>query len=198
MDHDQSNQHCIVSSLTFPREDEQLLYAIEECFASDWGGGGSGSMRIEAALAPSTDLSSAERNRRSSSMPSLGASSAAAMSALASPTSASSMLSATFVLQRSMHDSFAFRQSELFDCLNGHDLFSKYRIAGEGTYTNCDWMLTANSGKLTLEKDAFNWVNRTHRQVVERAFGMLVGRWLVLERELRILVSRVWPVVRHA
>jgi hypothetical protein len=90
----------------------------------------------------------------------------------------------------SMHDSAAFNGTALCTLLNQGRLPLDYHVAGDGAYTESDFMWTPfpepRNGSLSQSKDTFNWIHSTHRQNVERAFGMLMGRWLVLETPLRI------------
>ena len=48
---------------------------------------------------------------------------------------------------------------------------------------------------LSVEKDAFNYYLSLHRQVVERAFGLLVGRWGIFWRPLRFSTHQIGLVV---
>ena len=189
-------------SMVFPWRDEQQLYAIEERFASLWGWGGRHVYRgcvgaIDGLLIRIRKPTEAEHPQPQSFF--CGRYHCFGVAYQCIVDAECKFLWANGNAPGSMHDSSAFQQSELFECLNKQGLFGKYRIADDGAYADCEWMLTPwpepRSGKLASDKDAFNWVNSTHRQVVERAFGMLVGRWLVLEHELRIPVSRVLPVV---
>jgi len=99
----------------------------------------------------------------------------------------------------STHDSAAFAATRLRAYLKEHGLFGRFYVSTDAAFIDEDWMLTPwpqpRNGSLDVYKDAFNWQNSVHRQVVERAFGMLLGRWLVLERPLRIPLSRVHSVV---
>jgi len=99
----------------------------------------------------------------------------------------------------SVHDSVAFERSALFRALERDGLHGNFHIAGDGAYSDKPWLLTPwpepRNGRLAEDKDAFNWIHSTHRHVVERAFGMLVGRWLCLEGVLRIPHNKVPALV---
>lgn len=130
----------------------------------------------------------------------------------------------------SVHDSVAFGMSRLYSKLRAGQMDAKYHLAGDGAYCDESWLFTPypepRSGKLSADKDAFNWVHSSHRQCVERAFGarralrftcplacsqnvdrppqspraasgMLVGRWLILERVQKYHHTKVESVV-HA
>lgn len=47
-----------------------------------------------------------------------------------------------------------------------------------------------------MEKDAFNFLLSRQRQVIERAFGLLVGRFGVFWRPLRMKMSHIPLVIR--
>ena len=101
----------------------------------------------------------------------------------------------------SVHDSVAFKSSRLYQLLEEGKLDPRFHISGDGAYTESDYLFsnspTPRSHKLETGKDAFNWIHSSHRQCIERAFGQLVGHWLVLEKLLRVNLARVSTVV-HA
>ena len=47
---------------------------------------------------------------------------------------------------------------------------------------------------LSVERDAFNYYSSLNRQVIERAFGILVQRWGIFWRIFRFSFDR-WPLV---
>ena len=100
----------------------------------------------------------------------------------------------------SVHDSTAFKMSSLHAELQAGKMNNAFHLAGDGAYTDEEFLLTPwpepRNGKLAADKEAFNWGHSTHRQNVERAFGMLVGRWLVLEGTMRVPYSRIPSVVQ--
>jgi hypothetical protein len=51
---------------------------------------------------------------------------------------------------------------------------------------------------LSVEKDAFNYYSSLNRQVIERAFGILVQRWGIFWRPLRVSMHNRGVVVRVA
>jgi hypothetical protein len=75
----------------------------------------------------------------------------------------------------SVHDSVAFGMSGLYRALRAGQMDGKYHLAGDGAYCDESWLFTPypepRSGKLSTDKDTFNWVHSSHRQCVERAFG---------------------------
>jgi len=98
----------------------------------------------------------------------------------------------------SVHDSVVFNTSQLAQYLDEHGLHG-YHVASDAAYVEREWMLTPwpnpRNGRMAPCRDAFNFLHSHERQVTERAFGMLVGRWLILERPLKIPISRVHSVV---
>jgi hypothetical protein len=50
--------------------------------------------------------------------------------------------------------------------------------------------------KINEDKDTFNYFLSLNRQVVERAFGILVGRWGILGRPLRFATDKITLLLR--
>jgi hypothetical protein len=75
----------------------------------------------------------------------------------------------------SVHDSVAFGTSRLYRQLQNCKMDAKFHLAGDGAYSDESWLFTPypepRVGKLSADKDAFNYVHSSHRQCVERAFG---------------------------
>ena len=90
----------------------------------------------------------------------------------------------------SVHDSVAFGMSQLYDKLQSGKMDHKFHIAGDGAYCEESWLFTPypdpRSGKLAVDKDAFNWVHWSHRQCVERAFGARALRFARLAGRARL------------
>jgi len=101
----------------------------------------------------------------------------------------------------SVHDSTAFKNSSLYRSIRevADTVLKDLHIAGDGAYADEEWLLTPwpepRLGVLAADKDTFNYVHSLHRQPIERTFGLLVGRWLVLERDLRVPLRKVDCVV---
>ena len=69
-------------------------------------------------------------------------------------------------------------------------------IVGDEAYRASNVMLTPWSGRnLPVAKDAFNFYQSRMRITIECAFGMLVQRWGVLWRPLRIKTRKVPRVI---
>jgi hypothetical protein len=75
----------------------------------------------------------------------------------------------------SVHDSTAFGMSQLYTALQNGQMDVRFHLAGDGAYADESWLFTPyaepRSGKLSTDKDTFNYVHASHRQCVERAFG---------------------------
>lgn len=99
----------------------------------------------------------------------------------------------------SVHDSVAFKSSALYGQLSSGAMPARFFLVGDAAYSDEPFLLTPwptpRCGPIPADKDTFNWIHSTYRQNVERAFGMLVGRWLILEHELKVPTSRVHSVV---
>ena len=87
------------------------------------------------------------------------------------------------------NDLSAFRHSDLAPRIGL--LPEGYYAMGDNAYVNSDKMLVPFPGAdLGLEEDAYNFFHSQLRVTIERAFGLLVGRWGVLWRPLRVPLRR--------
>ena len=81
----------------------------------------------------------------------------------------------------------------------------KQNLLMEPYYAVCDEALACTENllvpyggrQLGIWKDSFNYHLSAMRQCIERAFGLLVGRWGILWRPLLVAIDR-WPSVIHA
>ena len=97
----------------------------------------------------------------------------------------------------STHDSTAYEVSGVHQIIKEGLLPSWAHIVFDEAYPNRPQEISPYRGKnLDVYKDAFNYLLSLNRQVVERGFGMLVGRWGVLWRPLRIKFSRIPLLLR--
>ena len=76
-----------------------------------------------------------------------------------------------------VHDARVFRQSPLFD--NGPALCGDGHILGDSAYPNLSWLLAPfrDNGHLTRAQRQYNQTHSSIRSTVERAFGLLKGRF---------------------
>lgn len=76
-----------------------------------------------------------------------------------------------------VHDARVFRNSPLF--LNGPALCRDGHLLGDSAYPNLPWLLAPfrDNGHLTNSQIQFNYVHSSIRSNVERAFGILKGRF---------------------
>jgi len=72
---------------------------------------------------------------------------------------------------------------------------NKYFFIGDEAFTCTKQFLVPYSGRgIGRDKDSFNYHLSVRRQVIERAFGMMVKRWGVLQRPLNCAYER-WSLV---
>jgi hypothetical protein len=78
------------------------------------------------------------------------------------------------------HDGLAFRLSSLREAMSQGYLPAQYFLVGDAAYSGQAAQLvtpySVRKNKLPIEEDAFNFYQSSHRVVIERAFGQLVGR----------------------
>lgn len=92
----------------------------------------------------------------------------------------------------SSHDSTAYSVSEVAQKIESGLLPSQYHIVMDEAYPCKGQVLSPFKGKkLSKDKDAFNYYLSLNRQVIERAFGILIARWGIFWRPLRVAVHRI-------
>jgi hypothetical protein len=97
----------------------------------------------------------------------------------------------------SVHDSTAYIVSDLAIAIRAGKLPSWAHIVLDEAYPCRNQELSPFKGRnLELYKDSFNYHLSLHRQVVERAFGLLVQRWGVFWRPLRVAFKRIPLLIR--
>jgi hypothetical protein len=97
----------------------------------------------------------------------------------------------------STHDSTAYAVSDLARAIREGKLASWAHIVLDEAYTNRPQELSPFKGRnLDIWRDSFNYHPSLHRQVVERAFGLLVQRWGVFWRPLRCAFHRIPLLIR--
>ena len=101
-------------------------------------------------------------------------------------------LSISSKLCSSSHDATQYIVSDFSMRLRAGDLPRWAHIVLDEAYPNKQQELSPFRGKnLSTEQDSFNYYLSVHRQVVERAFGLLVARWGVFWRPLQIKFSHI-------
>ena len=80
-----------------------------------------------------------------------------------------------------VHDARVLRQSTLFQ--NGSALCGEGHLLGDSAYPNMSWLLTPfrDNGRLTDVQLRYNYTHSSIRSTVERAFGLLKGRFTRLQ-----------------
>jgi hypothetical protein len=99
----------------------------------------------------------------------------------------------------SSHDSTAYIVTELAHAIKTGQLPRRFHIVLDEAYRCTPQELCPWSGrKLDMYKDAFNYYLSLHRQVIERAFGVLVARWGIFWRPLRVKQRTIPLIIRVA
>ena len=108
-------------------------------------------------------------------------------------------LSISMNLCSSVHDSTAYYVSSLSQAIRDGKLPSWAHIVLDEAYVNRQQELSPFKGKnLDIWKDSFNYHLSLHRQCVERAFGILVQRWGIFWRPIRVRFDRRPLLIRVA
>jgi hypothetical protein len=108
-------------------------------------------------------------------------------------------LSIASLLCASSHDATAYVMTALAHAIKNNQLPSQYHIVLDDAYTCTDQELTPWKGRsLSPDKDSFNYHLSLHRQVVERAFGLLIQRWGIFWRPLRVEMKFIPILIRVA
>jgi DDE superfamily endonuclease len=98
----------------------------------------------------------------------------------------------------STHDSTAFAMSSLSRLLSvtSGGLPAGYWIAADEAYVCSDRVMTPWPGRrLSVSQDAFNYWLSSARIHVEQAFGILVARWGILWRPLRVPIDKSGQII---
>lgn len=106
-------------------------------------------------------------------------------------------VSISSTLTSSSHDSTQYQMSSFAEAIANGWLPPEFHVVMDEAYPCREQELCPWSGKnLSVEKDAFNYLLSRQRQVIERAFGLLVGRWGVFWRPLKVSMHLVPLLVR--
>ena len=81
-----------------------------------------------------------------------------------------------------MHDANIYKNSPIYSKLNDKDaplLNPQHHLMGDNAYPNSNFMVTPyrNSGNLTYAQLRYNTILSSVRQVIERCFGLLKGKF---------------------
>jgi hypothetical protein len=96
----------------------------------------------------------------------------------------------------STHDCTAYLVSGISEIIRKKLLPLWAHIVLDEAYRCTDQELSPWKGRhLPPDKDAFNYYLSLNRQVVERAFGLLVGRWGIFWRPLRFTIRKIGIIV---
>lgn len=94
-----------------------------------------------------------------------------------------------------VHDARVFRNSPLSD--EGAALCGDGHILGDSAYPNLSFLLTPfrNNGHLTADQKRYNAVHASIRVNVERAFGILKGRFVRLQNIQQAKMETIIPTI---
>jgi len=99
----------------------------------------------------------------------------------------------------SSHGNTAYIVTQLFKDIKEGMLPSTYHVVLDEAYTCTEQEMSPWKGrKLSPEKDAFNYYLSLCRRVIERAFGILVQRWRIFWRQLRVSMDHRAVLIRVA
>jgi len=97
-------------------------------------------------------------------------------------------------------DGCAARQSKFWDrCASNEFKYTDGNVfLGDAAYSLMPWLLTLYQGAQTIggKNDVFNLHLSKGRQVIERAFGMMIKRWRILVSSLEFSVERCSMVIK--
>ena len=94
----------------------------------------------------------------------------------------------------STHDSFAWLSSSVYKKFREFKVRG-YHLVGDEAFSNTNFLLSPWSGRgIGAWKDSFNYKLSSCRQCIERAFGMMVKRFGILQRRF-MFHKRRWALV---
>ena len=106
-------------------------------------------------------------------------------------------LNISMKMASSTHDSTAYIVSDLANAIQEKRLPHWAHVVLDEAYPNGPQELSPYRGrKLDPWKDSFNYHLSLHRQVVERAFGILIQRWGVFWRPIRVSFENIPLLIR--
>jgi DDE superfamily endonuclease len=95
------------------------------------------------------------------------------------------------------HDLLCYALSSLPIIIGG--LCYGWLTVGDEAYPAGDRILAPWRGRgLSIEKDAFNYFRSSARIFIEQAFGVLIARWGILWRLLRVGTAKAAKTIRVA
>ena len=99
----------------------------------------------------------------------------------------------------STNDNTSYVVSQLSKDIKAGRLPKQYHVVLDEAYPCTEQEMSPWKGRnLPTDKDAFNYYVSLNRQVIERAFGLLVQRWGIFWRPLRLSMHHRGVVIRVA
>ena len=90
----------------------------------------------------------------------------------------------------STNDNTSYIVKQLSKDIKAGKLPQQYHVVLDEAYPCLEQEMSPWKGQnLSVEKDAFNYYLSLNRQVIERAFGILVQRWGIFWRPLRLSMN---------
>jgi hypothetical protein len=94
------------------------------------------------------------------------------------------------------HDAKAWSFSALACAIAGGGLLQGFYLLGDAAYRGCRQILTPFVGsRITATESIFSFYHSSLRMVVECAFGMLVNRWAILQRPLKVPLKKAPRII---
>jgi DDE superfamily endonuclease len=99
----------------------------------------------------------------------------------------------------STNDNTSYIVTQLSKDIKNGLLPDKYHVVLDEAYPCTEQEMSPWKGRnLSQEKDAFNYYMSLNRQVIERAFGILIQRWGIFWRPLKVSMEHRGIVIRVA
>ena len=95
----------------------------------------------------------------------------------------------------STHDSFVFKQSLLFNTLEGKHSFEDGYLLGDSGYPCKPYLITPYPNPINAKQEAFNRAHCKTRVAVEQTFGRWKRRFHLLHSECRMKPEKVCTII---
>lgn len=97
----------------------------------------------------------------------------------------------------SVHDARVFGSSPLHNWLTNQQLPQTYHLLGDSAYPLSSYLLVPyrDNGHLTTEQTRYNKIHASTRVDVERAIGLLKGKWRRLKHLDMVLMNEMLDVI---
>jgi hypothetical protein len=79
--------------------------------------------------------------------------------------------------------------------ISSGQLPAHFYFLGDAAYRGCEKVLTPYIGKVSEGESVFSFYHSSLRMTIECAFGMLVNKWRILDRAIRLLITKTSHVI---